>query len=149
MSRLVRKNGFMFLWESLLAISILLIVCTMGMTVRNVNASRHDVDYLTRELMMDIQRLREYVMGNGMDSNQMWRIGITKERYYLQHGTVIQKEVVYPEHAQIAAGDLLKKVTFNEDGRPTNSMEISIVARDGSYSRKVILAAQTGRIRVE
>lgn len=149
MAGMVRKNGFLFLWESLLAFSIMALCCAMAVTVWNWNAVRHDVDQLTREFILDTQRLREYVMGNGMDSNQLWRISITKDSYRMQNGTKIYKEVAYPPNARIEAGDVLKKVTFNTDGRPTNSMEIKISARDGSYSRKVVLAAQTGRIRVE
>lgn len=152
MARLVRRNGYVSLWECLICISVLLVLGTFLSTLWSWNRSRHDVHMLTRELMLDLQRLREYSMGSHMEIAKIWSLDVydKEDEYYLRRATKVYKQVKFPPNAFVRGrGEYMKRVTFNYDGRPTNSMELIVSSRDGTYQKKVILAAQTGRIRVE
>lgn len=150
MARLVKANGYLSLWECVVTLSVLLVLCTFLATPWSWNQAQYEVNVLTRELMLDLQRLREYSMGSSIDGTKIWRLNVYGDSYYLQRSTKIYKEVQFPRHAYVRDnGNFLRTVTFNRDGRPTNTMELVILSRDHKYQRKIILAAQTGRIRVE
>mgnify|MGYP006996291114 CR=1 FL=1 len=45
---------------------------------------------------------------------------------------------------QVTKGD----VRFAVDGRPQHTMAVVITSPDGAYTRSIVVAAQTGRIRI-
>ena len=142
-------NGY-FLWEVLLVCTIIL----LGMTVFFPYIGRHDAkrdaDVLVRELAVDIQRMRQYSMSNGLADSDNWNISCSKERYYVIRQYMIQKERPYPKGVTvIASGASRKDIFFDEKGRPTHAMQVTISVPAISYTKKIILAAQTGRIRIE
>lgn len=144
-----RANGY-FLWE-------LLLVCTMitlGMAMIFPSIERHnakrDADILVRELAIDIQRIRQYSMSNGLADSDNWNISCSKTKYSVIRQYFVKKERPYPKGVTvIASGASRKDIFFDEKGRPTHAMQVTISVPDISYTKKIILAAQTGRIRIE
>lgn len=78
-------------------------------------------------------------LGNGR-----WKLVLEGDRYVLQEGYVRIKERPYPPGLQVTKGD----VCFDVDGRPQHTMSVVITAPDGAYERSIVVAAQTGRIRL-
>ena len=112
--------------------------------------TKRDADILVRELAMDIQRMRQYSMTNGLANSDNWNISCSKDRYYIIRQYWIQKERPYPKGVTvIATGASRQEIFFDEKGRPTHAMQVIVSAPEISYTKKIILAAQTGRIRIE
>ena len=65
--------------------------------------------------------------------------------YVLQNGYRQVKERPYPKGLKVTKGDVM----FDADGKPLHTMSVVIAAADGTYQRRLVLAAQTGRLRVE
>ena len=127
---------------------------TLGMAMIFPSIERHnakrDADIFVRELAIDIQRIRQYSMSNGLADSDNWNISCSKTKYSVIRQYFVKKERPYPKGVTvIASGASRKDIFFDEKGRPTHAMQVTISVPDISYTKKIILAAQTGRIRIE
>lgn len=143
-----QKNGFVSLLECIVAIILLGTLCLLTALPWQWQADRHDADILTRELMLDLQRLREFSMGNNLAKEGRYSLYFRTGEYVLVQGYTVLKRRSYSSRAGVAV-ITLKEFKFNEEGRPTKDMRITVSTTDNSYSRTIVVAAQTGRIRVE
>lgn len=94
-------------------------------------------------LALDMQQVRQRCVGNNQ-SNGRWKLVLEEKRYVLQEGYIRVKERPYPPGLQVTKGD----VRFAVDGRPQHTMAVVITSPDGAYTRSIVVAAQTGRIRI-
>ena len=113
------------------------------MTGSQRSRSHQAVDGLAREMALDMQQVRQRCVGNNQGSGR-WKLVLEGDRYVLQEGYVRIKERPYPPGLQVTKGD----VCFDVDGRPQHTMSVVITAPDGAYERSIVVAAQTGRIRL-
>lgn len=150
MARLVskRRNGFSSLWECMLTVALISLCLALTSMPWHWQAARHDADVLTRELALDFQRLREYSMANSLSKEGNYSIYFRTGEYVMYKGYTIIKRRPYTGHAGVTV-TTLKEIRFNEEGRPTKDMHVTVESQDTAYSRQIIVAAQTGRIRVE
>lgn len=150
MAGLVRKpkNGFASFFEVILTVSLLALGLTLMTMPWEWHEERHEADVLTRELAVDLQRLRTYSMANSLWKESNYSIYFKSREYVMYKGYIVLKRRPYPEGAGVAM-TTMKEFRFNEEGRPTKDMHITVETAEAAYSRKIIVAAQTGRIRVE
>lgn len=142
-------NGYL-LWELLVVCMSIVLGTAIFFPYMGRHDAQRDADVFVRELAMDIQRMRQYSMTNGLAGSDNWNISCGKDRYYVIRQYFIQKERPYPPGVQvIASGASRRDIFFDEKGRPTHAMQVTISVPDISYTKKIILAAQTGRIRIE
>lgn len=115
------------------------------------NPQRHSVDLMTREIAVDLQCMRQHSLTNGAADADGWTLSLRKDRYVIVQRYTVHKTKVYPAGIVIPVGKSGRKdFTFNGKGRPQSDMEITISHSDmPAYARKIIVAAQTGRIRIE
>ena len=90
-----------------------------------------------------MQQVRQRCVGNNQ-SNGHWKLVLEEKRYVLQEGYIRVKERPYPPGLQVTKGD----VRFAVDCRPQHTMAVVITSPDGAYTRSIVVAAQTGRIRI-
>lgn len=140
---MVRRNGFISLTGLMLALGLLLLYLGLGLTAGQRSRSHQAVDGLAREMALDMQQVRQRCVGNNQ-SNGRWKLVLEEKRYVLQEGYIRVKERPYPPGLQVTKGD----VRFAVDGRPQHTMAVVITSPDGAYTRSIVLAAQTGRIRI-
>ncbi len=133
---MVRRNGFISLTGLMLALGLLLLYLGLGLTAGQRSRSHQAVDGLAREMALDMQQVRQRCVGNNQ-SNGHWKL-------VLQEGYIRVKERPYPPGLQVTKGD----VRFAVDGRPQHTMAVVITSPDGAYTRSIVVAAQTGRIRI-
>ena len=141
---MVRRNGFAALTGLLAASFILLIWLSFAVSSNRVSRSHQSVDYLLREMAMDMQYIRQHSVGSNYGKGR-WKLVLRDGGYVLQDGYTQVKERPYPKGLNVTKGDVI----FDADGRPLHTMAVAIAAADGTYQRRLVLAAQTGRIRVE
>lgn len=143
------KNGF-FMTELLIACAVMLLVTAMVLLQLPQDSGKRDVDVLVREMAMDIQRMRQYSLTNGQATGDNWALSYDSEKYIITKQYFVKKERYLPKGVTISSNSATKKnVTFDEKGRPTHAMQLVVEMPEISYSKKIILAAQTGRIRIE
>lgn len=140
---MVRRNGFISLTGLMLALGLLLLYLGLGLTAGQRSRSHQAVDGLAREMALDMQQVRQRCVGNNQ-SNGRWKLVLEEKRYVLQEGYIRVKERPYPPGLQVTKGD----VRFAVDGRPQHTMAVVITSPDGAYTRSIVVAAQTGRIRI-
>lgn len=142
------RNGFLLL-EYILACCIFLLLAGIALPYME-RTQRHDADVFTRELAMDLHRMRQLAVANGFAANDAWTLSLRKDRYMIIRQYTVQKTRIYPDGVTIPLGSSRKDVSFNANGKPKGNMEFTIsLADDPSYRRTIIVAAQTGRIRIE
>lgn len=115
----------------------------LGLTAGQRSRSHQAVDGLAREMALDMQQVRQRCVGNNQSSGR-WKLVLEEKRYVLQEGYIRVKERPYPPGLQVTKGD----VRFAVDGRPQHTMAVVITSPDGAYTRSIVVAAQTGRIRI-
>lgn len=147
MARLVRRNGLVSVTELALVCVILALLCALTTMPWQWQRDRHAADVLTRELALDLQRLREFSIANNMAKESNYSLYFMKGEYILYKGYTVLKRRPYSADAYVTI-TTVQEFRFNEEGRPTKDMHITVEARSG-YERKIVVAAQTGRIRVE
>ena len=138
---MVRRNGFISLTGLRRALGLLRLYVGLGLTAGQ--RSHQAVDGLAREMALDMQQVRQRCVGNNQ-SNGHWKLVLEEKRYVLQEGYIRVKERPYPPGLQVTKGD----VRFAVDGRPQHTMAVVITSPDGAYTRSIVVAAQTGRIRI-
>jgi Tfp pilus assembly protein FimT len=143
----VKQNGFVCLTEVAVAAAILSLVLTMAMSSVTWDRERHSVDILTRQLALDLQKLRQHSLGNGNTKSDMWVLRIDGDMYYIKQNYTRRKELRYPGKVSITPWG--KEIYFHDTGKPEGTMSFTISSQDKTYSRKVIVASQTGRIRLQ
>lgn len=143
-----QKNGFVSLLECILAVAFLGTLCLLTVLPWQWQAERHEADMLTRELMLDLQRLREFSMGNNLAKEGRYSLYFRTGEYVLSQGYTVLKRRPYSPRAGVTV-ITLREFKFNEEGRPTKDMRITVSTADAGYSRTIVVAAQTGRIRAE
>ncbi len=144
-----RMNGYMLV-ELMVSTVIILLICSMTAFSWH---SRHDrgtveAESVLRELVMEMQRVQHKSIGNSMGQLEPWRVIIENDRYTVVQGWHVYKEKIFSPQAHIPGP--CRTVCFDELGRPrTEKMRFIIESEDKSFQRQVVIAAQTGRIRVE
>lgn len=143
----MKINGFVSLLEA--GIAVLILTLMMALVVPSItwNREHYEVDILTRQLALDLQNIRQHSLANGGSKSDAWVLHIGEEMYYIKQNYTRQKERLYPGHAVIAPAG--KEIYFHGTGKPEGTMSFTISSRDKTYTRNVIVASQTGRIRLE
>ncbi len=140
---MVRRNGFISLTGLLLALGLLLLYLGLCLIAGHCSRSHQAVDGLVREMALDMQQVRQHCVGNNQSSGR-WKLVLEGDRYVLQDGYTRVKERPYPPGLGVTKGD----VRFDVEGRPQHTMSVVITSPDGTYARSIVVAAQTGRIRI-
>lgn len=143
----VKRNGFVCLTELAVAVAMVSLVLTMTLSSVSWDRERHMVDMLTRQLALDLQTLRQHSLGNGNTKSDMWILRVDGNMYYIKQNYTRRKEQRYP--GEISVAPLGKEIYFHDTGKPEGTMSFTISSQDKAYSRKVIVASQTGRIRLQ
>lgn len=139
-----RQNGFLLLTELLLSAALLLLLLGFAFAALQYQEKKQAVDLTARELAMNLQYIRQLHVGNNVGKST-WRATLTEEGYYFQHDMNLVKVHYYPPLVRGSRG----VINFDVRGRPAHNMSVTLSSPDKTYSRKIILAAQTGRIRLE
>ena len=149
MGRRRNANGFL-LGEYIAVCCLFFLLVSAAMAVPR-DAERCHADAMTRELALDLQKIRQYSLANGYAASDSWVLSLRKDRYVIIRQFTTMKTRMYPKNVVVPLGNNKRKdVTFDGKGKPQGNMEIRIsLADDPSYLRKIVVAAQTGRIRVE
>ncbi|MCI1248121.1 MAG: hypothetical protein LKG17_04300 [Megasphaera sp.] len=143
---LMRHNGFLSLTEMMIAVSIAVLCMMIAVPCISWNRRQHDVDILTRQFALDLQDLRQHSLANGGIGDQ-WILRIGQDQYYVRQNYMRRKERLFPQGVVITPAG--KEIRFNGTGKPEGTMSFVVSLQDKTYSRKVIVASQTGRIRLE
>ncbi len=150
MAGLVKRHNGFILAEYLVAIALMGLLAVLAVPAMTWDSQRHEADLLTRELAMDLQRIRQLSLANGLAANESWAVSLRKDRYLVLQRYTVRKTRVYPAGISIPVGNASRKdFTFNYKGKPQADMTITISAEGSSYRRAIVVAAQTGRIRIE
>ncbi|WP_301860474.1 Tfp pilus assembly protein FimT/FimU [uncultured Megasphaera sp.] len=150
LDRVRRNNGFVSLTECMIVLVLLGLVAMTVMPSLVWHPQRRQVDVLTRELAIELQLLRQHALTNGLALNDSRRLLVYRHRYVIQRQYMEQKTRTYPDGVIVRVSDEgRKEFSFNQKGRPRYDMEVIISDSDRTYERKIVVAAQTGRIRLE
>ena len=140
---MVRRNGFISLTGLMLALGLLLLYLGLGLTAGQRSRSHQAVDGLAREMALDMQQVRQRCLGNNQ-SNGRGKLVQKEPRYAPPVGYIWVKDRPLRPGLQVTKGD----VRFAVDGRPQHTLAVVIPSPDGAYTRSIVVAAQTGRIRI-
>ena len=123
-----RNKGFLLL-ELCLAVSILLTL--VGLTVIPPGSPAEKM----------------HAVGNN-GSGPIWKLSVRQQEYVVLAGTRIIKRRSYEKDVKLCSTAYRKDFYFDEQGRPKgNQMKIVLQGRCG-HEKKIVIAAQTGRIRM-
>ena len=146
----IKNNGYLLL-ELLIAISILMTLLFMGTPGLSWHRQYYAVDAMTREIIMDLHQLRQQAVGNGLGGMDDWCLSVRNQEYRIvQNGYIVYKKQSFSNIVDIPIEESRKDFRFDEQGKPKGkNMRLTVRSTDGRYERRIIIAAQTGRIRVE
>lgn len=141
-----RNKGFLLL-ELCLAVSILLTLVGLTVIPPGSPAEKMHLEALTREMAWDLAAVRQHAVGNN-GSGPIWKLSVRQQEYVVLAGTRIIKRRSYEKDVKLCSTAYRKDFYFDEQGRPKgNQMKIVLQGRCG-YEKKIVIAAQTGRIRM-
>lgn len=132
-----------------MALCILGILTAIMLPQMTWNKNRHEVDVLTREIAIDLQRMRQYSLTSGMAQGNSWTLSLQKNEYVIMERYIVHKRRAYPDGVVVPLEGTRKDIKFDGKGRPQNNMQITVAEREGTYQHRIIVAVQTGRIRIE
>lgn len=138
------RNGFLQLAGAAAALLILGLYAGLALMGSQALRSHQAVDSLVREMVIDMQGLRQHSMGNNIGSGH-WKLILQKDRYVLHYRYREKKRRLYPPGLRVTKG----VVQFDVYGRPIQKMVVTVSSNDSRYERRIVVAAQTGRIRIE
>lgn len=146
----VYEKGYM-LTELLICAVLFFLLMTAAVPVTlHRRHEQYAVDETARELVSDLQILRTHSIGNQAAAKEVKKIYVRSGEYVLTNSVFsIEKRKVFPETVRSRSnGNGI--VSFDAAGRPEGkTMHIVIESQDKAYKRDIIIAAQTGRIRME
>lgn len=151
MALLKGTNGFLALSECLVSCSLLVLVTALAVPHIPYDRSHHDADVTVRSLALDLQALRNRSLTSGQSASTL---KINEKEYTIvvslpwqDPSWAIVKRVTLP--AGLTIGGNSRSISFTSQGKPSKDMRIIVGNKVGTYSRTIILQAQTGRIRIE
>lgn len=140
------RNGFLF-FELCLAVSILLLLVSLSAISAGRPQENQQLDILTKELAWDLAAVRQHAVGNN-ESGSVWKLSVRQNEYIVLKGTEIVKRRPFGKAIKLNGTAYRKDFYFDVQGKPEgNQMEIVLQEKTGQ-ERKIIIAAQTGRIRL-
>lgn len=137
-----QKNGFLLFTDLLLGLSLLVLFLGLAFSVFHYQEKKQAVDLTVRELAMELQYIRQLHVGN---NGGILYLYLDENGYKIIRGINILKTYTYSPLVRGTKGE----VTFDVKGKPKKDMSLSFSSADGTYERHIVLAAQTGRIRLE
>jgi Tfp pilus assembly protein FimT len=145
-----RQSGFLSL-EILLALSIIAVFICLAVPNMVWHRQHYAVDALAREMMLDLQWVRQNSLGNGLGGTNDLCLSIRNSDYRIVFNNyIVRKKRSFGGEVYVPAENQRKDFRFDEQGKPKGKkMQFTIRSRDKQYERRVIIAAQTGRIRIE
>ncbi|MFR7418665.1 hypothetical protein [uncultured Megasphaera sp.] len=138
------KNGFIQLVGLAVSLAILSLYVTLVLGSSQPLSRHQAVDRLVRDLVLDMEVVRQHSMGNSLGKDYC-KLILKKDNYVLQHLYWVKKKRPYPPGLRVTKG----MVQFDVYGRPKYKMVVVVASDDERYERRIIVAAQTGRIRIE
>ena len=137
-------NGFIQLTGLLAALFIVGIYLASALSSSQSLRCHQAVDGLVRELVIDMERTRQHSLGNNVGKDYC-KLILKEDHYILQHRYRVKKKRPFPPGIGVTKG----VVQFDVYGRPKFKMVVVVAAEKGRYERRIVVAAQTGRIRIE
>lgn len=138
------KNGFIQLTGLVVSLAILALYVVLALVSNPSLSSHQDVDSLVRDLVLDMEVVRQHSMGNSFGKDYC-KLILKDDNYVLQYLYWVKKKRSYPAGLRVTKG----MVQFDVYGRPRYKMVVIVSSADKRYERRIIVAAQTGRIRIE
>ena len=137
--------------EYIVLLGLLSLFFALAMPKAAWDSRCYAVDIMTRELAVDLQSMRQHSLTNGEADMDGWTLSLRKDRYVIMQRYSVHKTKIYPDGIMIPTGKSGRKdFTFDSKGRPQKDMELTVASSgEPSYKKKIIVAAQTGRIRIE
>ena len=145
-----KQNGFLLL-EYIVWIGLVGLFFSVMLPKTVWNPKQYEVDMMARKIAVHMQCMRQHSLTNGTADADSWVLSIRKDRYVIMQRYIVHKTRMYPNSISISVGQGGRKdFAFNGQGRPKHDMEITIShSQMPEYTKKIIVAAQTGRIRIE
>lgn len=143
------KNGFLLL-EVLLAVVLFLILSGFPLWGQTKTLEKQQLDCFVREFVLDLQDVRLHASGNGNQTKKIWTLSVRPNEYLVLAGSDVWKRRPYQGEVRPVIGKTRKDFYFDDQGRPQGKyMQIQFFSSHGSFKKTVIIAAQTGRIRIQ
>ncbi len=143
----VKQNGGFLLLELCLVVSIILILISASAVPAGNYVENQYLDGLIREMAWDLASVRQHAVGNN-SGDPAWRLSVRQKEYVVLEGTRIVKRRAYENGIKLRSSSYRKDFYFDEQGRPKGNQMVVILQGRGGHEKKIIVAAQTGRIRM-
>lgn len=144
----VKKNGFLMV-EMIVTLAIISMFTAFLSINVCFNRDSLAIDTLTRELIIDLQWVQHESHGNSLHGLDDWCLVLRDKEYLILHNHFnVIKRKPYSKDAFVKITSQ-KEFRFDELGRPKgDNMRLSVQSIQGQ-KRMIVIAASTGRIRVE
>ena len=139
-----KNNGFIQLTGLLAALFILGLYLVFAQSNSQSLSHHQAVDRLVRDLVLDMEMVRQHSVGNSFGKDYC-KLILKEDRYVVQHLYFVKKKRPYPRGLRVTKG----MVQFDVYGRPRYKMVVVVASDREHYERRIVVAAQTGRIRIE
>lgn len=141
------KNGYIFLLECLIAVAIIMSMVTLAAPIYQKQQKEFVINAYARQLAMHLQVVRTYDFTAPKDKTANI---VFQENSYTVRGAGPQWDGSYP----CPEGIYIKwkrrnKISFSLHGRGSGTETFYICNKDSTYNMRVVVASQTGRIRLE
>ena len=144
-----KRNGFIALELCIVTVLVFTLAATV-MLPRAWQNDRHKLDVLVDELALDLNAVRQYAIGNHLGEIDIWSIVVQDGEYRIMHNYRIEKSTYFGNNRIVTESKERKDFSFDEAGRPSGpDMRITFKLADDTYKKTIVIAAQTGRIRIE
>jgi hypothetical protein len=146
-----RNNGFVVAELLIGAFVLVMISACVAVPCVHWQKTQYEVDALTRELVMDLHFVQQSSLGNNLGVADSWSLRIRSRDYSILHNNIyVHKKRPLGNTVRLTGDKGTRLFRFDELGRPNGKdMHFTISSYEGTYKRTVVIAAQTGRIRVE
>lgn len=138
------KNGFIQFTGLAVSLAVLGLYAALAMSSSQTLSRHQTVDSLVRDLVLDMEVVRQHSMGNSFGDGYC-KLILKEDHYLVQHLYRAKKKRPYPMGLRVTKG----MVQFDVYGRPKYKMVVVVSSKEDRYERRIVVAAQTGRIRIE
>ena len=149
MKQAAKHQGFTIL-ELLIVVAVLSIAAMLAVPKLGDWAAEQDLNNAARELAADLRLLQQLSINSAGPTPELY-LRITSPYGYITtlNTKVIQPKRSFPATVKLSGSATTVSFTINGIPKQGTDMTIALARADGKGTKRIIVQAQTGRIRIE
>jgi len=149
MKQTVKEQGFTLI-ELIIVVAIIAIVTALAVPKMGDWLAEQDLNIAARELAADLRLVQQLSINCAGTTPEFYLINTSPYGYVTALNTkVIQPKRTFPRTVRVSGSATTISFTNNGIPKQGKDMTIALARVDGRGTKRIIIQAQTGRVRIE